>query len=159
MQAIWPEHHLAEVNFEVVYRPGDKNTKADVLSRRWDHALKEGSEAEEVSLLNLETKYVDEESRKGSEPRETRRNTPNMASSSSRATREKETRETRDARTNSVKGILGESGVVLMSAMSIAGAQQIELKANILDLIREAGEKDPDWSTIKEAALKRQNDG
>jgi hypothetical protein len=32
----------------MVYRPGDKNTKADVLSRRWDHAPKEGSEAAEV---------------------------------------------------------------------------------------------------------------
>jgi hypothetical protein len=35
--------------------------------------------------------------------------------------------------------------------------QQIELKANILDLIREAGKKDPDWLTTKEAALKRQH--
>jgi hypothetical protein len=34
-QAQWAEH-LAEFNFRVVYRPGDKNTKADVLSRRWD---------------------------------------------------------------------------------------------------------------------------
>jgi hypothetical protein len=46
---------------------------------------------------------------------------------------------------------------VLMSAISIAGVQQIELKANILDLTPEAGKKDPDWLTTKEAALKRQN--
>jgi hypothetical protein len=50
--------HLAELNFEVVYRPGGKNTKADVLSRRWDHASKEGSKAEEVSLLKS-GKHVD----------------------------------------------------------------------------------------------------
>jgi hypothetical protein len=49
-QARWAEH-LAEFNFKVVYRPGDKNTKADVLSRRWDHAPKEGSEAAEVSFF------------------------------------------------------------------------------------------------------------
>jgi hypothetical protein len=147
-----------------------------VLSRRWDHAPEGGSEtAPEVSFFKP-GQYVDKKSRrrheKGSEPRETRRNTPNMASSSSRTTREaspkgsaiearktreKETRETRDAHASSVGGILVESGVVLMSAMSIAGVQQIELKANILDLIREAGKKDPDWLTTKEAALKRQN--
>jgi hypothetical protein len=49
-QARWAEH-LAEFNFKVVYRPGDKNTKADVLSRRWDYAFKEGSEAAEVSFF------------------------------------------------------------------------------------------------------------
>jgi hypothetical protein len=49
-QARWAEH-LAEFNFRVIYRPGDKNTKADVLSRRWDHAPKEGGEAEEVSFF------------------------------------------------------------------------------------------------------------
>jgi hypothetical protein len=75
-----------------------------------------------------------------------------MASSSSR-----ETREMRDAHASSVRGILVESGVVLMSAMSIAGVQQTELKANVLDLIRKAGKKDPDWLKTKEAALKRQD--
>jgi hypothetical protein len=141
-QARWAEH-LAEFNFKVVYRPGDKNTKADVLSRRWDHAHEGGSEtAPEVSFFKP-GQYVDEESRKESEPRETRRNTPNMASSSSRATREaspkgiaiearrtreKEMRETRDAHASSVRGILVESGVVLMSAMSIAGVQQTSEK-------------------------------
>jgi hypothetical protein len=50
-QARWAEH-LAEFNFKVVYRPGDKNTKADVLSRRWDHAPEGGSEtAPEVSFF------------------------------------------------------------------------------------------------------------
>jgi hypothetical protein len=53
-QARWAEH-LAEDNFRVVYRPGDKNTKADVLSRRWDHAPKEGSEAAEVSFFKAKT--------------------------------------------------------------------------------------------------------
>jgi hypothetical protein len=37
----------------VIYRPGEKNTKTDVLSRRWDHALKEGSEASPVSFSTL----------------------------------------------------------------------------------------------------------
>ena len=41
-QACWAEH-LAEYNFKVVYRPGNKNAKADMLSRRWDYAPKEGS--------------------------------------------------------------------------------------------------------------------
>jgi hypothetical protein len=142
-QAQWAEH-LAEFNFKVVYRPGDKNTKADVLSRRWDYPSEGGSvTAPEVSFFKP-GQYVDEESRrrheKESEPRETRRNTPNMASSSSRATREKETREketrdTRDAHASSVRGILVESGVVLLSAMAIAGLQQTELKANVLNLI------------------------
>jgi hypothetical protein len=48
-QAPWSEH-LAEFNFKVIYRPGEKNTKKDVLSRRWDNALKEGSEASPVSF-------------------------------------------------------------------------------------------------------------
>jgi hypothetical protein len=37
-------------NFNVIYRSGEKNTKADVLRRRWDNALKEGSEASPVSF-------------------------------------------------------------------------------------------------------------
>jgi hypothetical protein len=128
-----------------------------VLLRRWDHAPEGGSEtALEVSFFKP-GQYVDEESRKGSEPHETRRHTPNMASSSSRTTREKQTRESRDACASSVRGILVESGVVLMSAMSIAGVQQTELKANILELIREAGKRDADWQATMEAALKRQN--
>jgi hypothetical protein len=48
-QARWSEH-LAEFDFKVIYRPGEKNTKKDVLSRRWDNALKEGSEASPVSF-------------------------------------------------------------------------------------------------------------
>jgi hypothetical protein len=32
-QARWSEH-LAEFNFKVIYRPGEKNTKVDILSRR-----------------------------------------------------------------------------------------------------------------------------
>ena len=42
-QARWAED-LAGYNFKVVYRPGLKNTKPDVLSRRWDHRLGEGGE-------------------------------------------------------------------------------------------------------------------
>ena len=43
-QARWAED-LAGYNFKVLYRPGLKNTKPDVLSRRWDHRLGEGGEA------------------------------------------------------------------------------------------------------------------
>src|SRR6266566_2120292 len=39
----WAED-LAGYNFKVIYRPGLKNTKPDVLSRRWDHRLGEGGE-------------------------------------------------------------------------------------------------------------------
>jgi hypothetical protein len=49
-QARWAEH-LAEFNFKVVYRPGNKNAKADMLSRRWDYAPKEGSEAPKMSFF------------------------------------------------------------------------------------------------------------
>jgi hypothetical protein len=49
-QARWSEH-LAEFNSKVIYRPGEKNTKADVLSRRWDYAPEEGSEASPVSFF------------------------------------------------------------------------------------------------------------
>jgi hypothetical protein len=37
----------------VIYRPGEKNTKADVLSRRWDNALKEGGEPSPVGLFKI----------------------------------------------------------------------------------------------------------
>ena len=43
-QARWAEF-LAEFWFKVVYRPGHLNTKADVLSRRWDYADEDGAEA------------------------------------------------------------------------------------------------------------------
>jgi hypothetical protein len=49
-QARW-SGHLAEFNFKVIYGPGKKNIKADVLSRRCDHALKEGGGASSVSLF------------------------------------------------------------------------------------------------------------
>jgi hypothetical protein len=49
-QARWAEH-LAEHNLKVVYRPGIKNAKADMLSRRWDYAPLEGSEAPQMSFF------------------------------------------------------------------------------------------------------------
>jgi hypothetical protein len=56
-----------------------------------------------------------------------------------------------------VQGTLEGSEVILLSSASIASTQQAELSANVLDLIREAGRKDPDWQAIKEAALRREN--
>jgi hypothetical protein len=44
---------LAEYNFKVVYRPGKLNTKADVLSCRWDHGLEEGGKAPISSELRI----------------------------------------------------------------------------------------------------------
>lgn len=44
-QARWSED-LAGYNFKVIYRPGVKNCKPDILSRRWDHRLGEGGELE-----------------------------------------------------------------------------------------------------------------
>ncbi|KAH0604554.1 uncharacterized protein H6S33_006931 [Morchella sextelata] len=49
-QARWSED-LVGYNFKVVYRPGEKNSKTNVLSRRWDHRLGEGGET-----LQLEPK-------------------------------------------------------------------------------------------------------
>ena len=44
---------FAEYKFKVVYRPGKLNTKADVLSRRWDHELREGGKAPIPTELRL----------------------------------------------------------------------------------------------------------
>jgi hypothetical protein len=44
-QARWAKD-LAGYDFKVLYRPGLKNSKPDVLSRRWDHPLGEGGDAE-----------------------------------------------------------------------------------------------------------------
>jgi len=49
-QARWAEH-LAEFDFVIIYRPGRENGKADVLSRRWDHALEGGGEKPQMSFL------------------------------------------------------------------------------------------------------------
>ena len=49
-QARWAEH-LAEFDFVIIYRPGTKNVKADVLSRRWDHAPEGGGEKPQMSFL------------------------------------------------------------------------------------------------------------
>jgi len=50
-QARWAEF-LAEFDFVVKYRPGEKNGKPDAVSRHWDHRPKEGSEdLQPVQLL------------------------------------------------------------------------------------------------------------
>jgi hypothetical protein len=49
-QARWAEH-LEGYNFKVLYRPGNKNAKADMLSRRWDYAPLVGSEAPQISFF------------------------------------------------------------------------------------------------------------
>jgi hypothetical protein len=51
-QARWSEH-LAEFNFKVICRPGEKNTHAGVLSRHWDNALKEGGEPSPVGFFKI----------------------------------------------------------------------------------------------------------
>ena len=49
-QARWQEY-FATFDFRIIYRPGKKNGKADVLSRRPDHLLKVSKELSETSLL------------------------------------------------------------------------------------------------------------
>ena len=49
-QARWSEH-MAEFNYKVIYRPGAKNTKADILSRRSDYAPEGGSEIPERNFF------------------------------------------------------------------------------------------------------------
>ena len=49
-QARWSEH-LAEYDFVIIYRPGSKNGKADVLSRRWDYAPEGGGESPQMSFF------------------------------------------------------------------------------------------------------------
>ena len=49
-QARWAKF-LLEFDFVVKYRPGDKNSKLDVLSRRVDHRPKKGSEALPIQHL------------------------------------------------------------------------------------------------------------
>jgi hypothetical protein len=123
-QARWAEH-LAEFNFKVIYRPGEKNTKADVLSRRWDYALKEGGEASPVSFFKV-GQYV--------------------------ASAVSGTSET-------VNGVFEDTtdGVVVLSSMSIAAskAKEMELSSAFLDLLRQAGEKDPEWRATRDAVLRK----
>jgi len=42
---------LAEYNFKVVYRPGNKNSKADILLRHWDNASLNRSGAPHLSYF------------------------------------------------------------------------------------------------------------
>jgi hypothetical protein len=55
-----------------------------------------------------------------------------------------------------VQGTLEGAEIVILSSPSITSAQ-VELSTNLLDLIREAGKKDPDLMATRDAALKRQN--
>ena len=51
-QASWAEF-LSEFWFKVLYRPGNQNTKADILSRLRDYADKDESEPSPKSLFEL----------------------------------------------------------------------------------------------------------
>jgi hypothetical protein len=53
-----------------------------------------------------------------------------------------------------VQGTLEGSEVIVLSSASIASTQ-VELSTNFLDLIREAGRKDPDWLATRDAILKK----
>jgi hypothetical protein len=114
-QARWAEH-LAEFNFKVIYRPGEKNTKADVLSRRWDYAIKEGGEASPVSFFKA-GQYV----------------------------------------ASAVNGVFEDTteGTVVLSSVAIAAAKETELSSTFLELLRQAGEKDPEWRATRDAVLRK----
>jgi hypothetical protein len=51
--------HLAKYNLKVVYRPRNKNARADMLSRRWDYASLGGSEAPQMSFFKPEQLVLD----------------------------------------------------------------------------------------------------
>jgi hypothetical protein len=123
-QARWSEH-LAEFNFKVIYRPGEKNTKADVLSRCWDYAPKEGGEASPVSFFKT-GQYVA------------------SAVSGTPETVHGVFEDTAD-------GIVVLSSI----AIAANAAKEIELSTTFLDLIRAAAEKDPEWQATKEAILRK----
>jgi hypothetical protein len=123
-QARWSEH-LAEFNFKVINRPGEKNTKADVLSRRWDYAPKEGGEASPVSFFKT-GQYV--------------------------ASAVSGTPETvHGVFEDTANGIV----VLNSIAIAANAAKEIELSTTFLDLIRAAAKKDPEWQATKEAILRK----
>jgi len=51
-QARWAEH-WAEYNYKVVYRPGNKHVKADMLLRHSDNTRLEGSVAQQICFFRL----------------------------------------------------------------------------------------------------------
>jgi hypothetical protein len=83
----------------VIYRPGEKNMHAYLLSRRWDNALKEGGEPSPVGFFKTE-QYVS-----------------NAVSGSNENPVESETAET-------ANGVFKDTadGIVVLSSMSIAAA-------------------------------------
>ena len=42
---------MAEFNYKIIYHPGDKNTKADVLSQHWNFAPEGGSSKQELAFF------------------------------------------------------------------------------------------------------------
>jgi hypothetical protein len=130
-QARWSEH-LAEFNFKVICRPSEKNTKKDVLSRRWDNGLKEGSEASPVSFFQTfpESKRI-RWFRSPSGSDEKRRRRPSGFDG-------------QDCRDSEWVFEGTADGIVVSNSISIAAAKEIELSKAFLDLPRQVGEKDPD---------------
>jgi hypothetical protein len=152
--------HLAEFNFKVIYQTGEKNTKAAVLSRRWDYALKEGGEASPVSFFKT-GQYV---------------SSAGAASGAQAGPAVSEVQEDPTAKAvnvvvqNTADGVVEDTangvfkdtadGIVVLSSMSIAAseAKEIALSNAFLDLLRQAAEKDPEWQATKDAVLKKDPD-
>jgi hypothetical protein len=123
-QARWSEH-LAEFNFKVIYRPGEKNTKADVLSRRWDYAPEEGSEASPVSFFKT-GQYV--------------------------ASGVSGTSETiHGVFEDTAEGIVVLSSI----SIAASAAKEMQLSGTFVSLLRQAAEKDSEWQATKEAVLRK----
>jgi hypothetical protein len=123
-QARWSEH-LAEFNFKVIYRPGEKNTKADVLSRRWDYALREGGEASPVSFFK----------------------TGQYVASAVSGTFEI----VKGVFEDTADGIV----VLSSMSIAASEAKQKELSSPFLDVLRRAAEKVSHWQATKDAVLRK----
>jgi hypothetical protein len=62
-----------------------------------------------------------------------------------------------DTMADAVNGVFENTagGIVVLNSRSIAAAKEIELSNALLDLLRQAGEKDPEWQATRDAALRK----
>jgi hypothetical protein len=113
-----------------------------VLSRRWDHALKEGGEASPVSLFKTGQYVSSANAVSGIQA------VPTVSGVQADPTAE------------AVIGVFEDTaeGIVVLSSMSIAAseAKEMEISGTFLSLLRQAAEKDSEWIATKEAV--RRND-